>query len=98
MPVIGIVGAGWAIFVSYVVMALALFIFLQRNYPVNYHYKKLSLMACAALLVLMGNMFAGQMPPIHALILRIIMLCIYPVLALLIILKVKTRKELSAQN
>lgn len=98
VPVIGIVGAGWAIFVSYVVMALALFIFLQRNYPVNYHYKKLSLMACAALLVLMGNMFAGQMPPIHALILRIIMLCIYPVLALLIILKVKTRKELSAQN
>jgi O-antigen/teichoic acid export membrane protein len=52
VPNIGIIGAGWAILISYAVMAASLFIFLQRNYPIKYEYKKLILtgvLICAAL-------------------------------------------------
>jgi O-antigen/teichoic acid export membrane protein len=48
VPRVGIVGAGWAILASYFVMALSLFIFLQRNYPIKYEYKKLSVIALLA--------------------------------------------------
>lgn len=93
VPHIGIVGAGWAIFSSYAVMALCLFIFLQRNYPIAYQYRKLSLMAAAVLLMLLANMFAAQMSDANALILRIILLALYPAAMFLIIKKVSTAKD-----
>ena len=93
VPHIGIVGAGWAIFSSYAVMALCLFVFLQRNYPIAYQYRKLSLMAAAVLLMLLANMFAAQMSDANALILRIILLALYPAAMFLIIKKVRTAKD-----
>lgn len=93
VPHIGIVGAGWAIFSSYAVMALCLFVFLQRNYPIAYQYRKLSLMAAAVLLMLLANMFAAHMSDANALILRIILLALYPAAMFLIIKKVRTAKD-----
>ena len=43
VPLIGITGAGWAVALSYGAMALALFGFTQKNYPIPYEYKKIAL-------------------------------------------------------
>ena len=67
-------------------------IFLQRNYPITYQYRKLSLMAAAVLLMLLANMFATQINDLNALILRIILLTLYPAVMFIIIKKVKTAK------
>ena len=50
VPHIGILGAGWAVAVSYAVMAAALFTFTQKVYPIPYEYKKLAgmLLVCLA--------------------------------------------------
>ncbi|CUS96976.1 lipopolysaccharide biosynthesis protein [Candidatus Chrysopegis kryptomonas] len=41
IPSIGMYGAAWATFVSYFVMAVSLFLIVQRIYPVKYEYAKL---------------------------------------------------------
>ena len=50
VPHIGILGAGWAVALSYAAMALSLFCFTQKNFPIPYEYKRVGLMAlvCAA--------------------------------------------------
>ena len=50
VPHIGIIGAGWAVALSYAAMAAALFSFTQKTYPIPYEYKKLMymLLACVA--------------------------------------------------
>ena len=49
VPRVGITGAGWAILISFIVMAGGLFIFLQKTYPIKYEYGKLALiLICAA--------------------------------------------------
>ena len=93
VPHIGITGAGWAIFTSYVVMALCLFVFLQRNYPIKYQYKKLSLMAACAVLALLVNMFAKQLPQAQDLAVKIIVLCIYPCVVFAVLKLVKDGKN-----
>ncbi len=49
VPRIGVTGAGVAILLSYISMALTLFIFLQINYPIKYDYKRLGLISACAL-------------------------------------------------
>ena len=44
VPHIGIVGAGWAVALSYAAMAAALFCFTHKVYPIRYEYKKLAVM------------------------------------------------------
>lgn len=73
VPMVGIIGAGWAIFVSYIVMAVSLFIFLQRNYPLKYEYKKIAFITGVVLVFLaLNNLFK------NALNAQIILLIIYP--------------------
>lgn len=49
VPHIGILGAGWAVAISYAVMAAALFTFTQKVYPIPYEYKKLAVMLLVCL-------------------------------------------------
>ena len=49
VPHIGILGAGWAVAVSYAAMAGALFAFTQKVYPIPYEYKKLAVMLLVCL-------------------------------------------------
>lgn len=85
VPRIGIVGAGWAILISYIVMAGGLFIFLQKTYPIRYEYKKLSLiLLCAA-----AVFAAPQVLPDINLPIKIAAVLIYPA-AMWLIIKPKT--------
>ena len=80
VPHIGILGAGCAVACSYFAMATALFIFTQKNYPLPYQYGKL------ALLGLLGGAIAyGAYLSDGALSVKVILLCIYPAGAGLII-------------
>ena len=82
VPMVGIIGAGWAIFVSYIIMAVSLFIFLQRNYPINYEYKKIGFIAGVVLVFLaLNNMFK------NILTVQIILLIIYPLIISLVLNK-----------
>lgn len=55
VPRLGILGAGWAVTLSYAAMAAALFIFTQRVYGIPYEYKKLACM----LVVCVGTALAA---------------------------------------
>ena len=80
VPRIGIVGAGWAVACSYFSMATALFIFTHKNYPLPYQYGKLILLGLLALMIaFISRISAGQLPT------KIILLCVYPLLAGLIV-------------
>lgn len=41
IPLFGMYGSAWATFISYLVMAISLFITVQRIYPIRYEYEKL---------------------------------------------------------
>lgn len=73
VPHIGILGAGWAVAVSYAVMAAALFAFTQKVYPIPYEYKKLAgmLLVCLAT-VGMARYFGGNVWA------EVILLTLYP--------------------
>ena len=75
VPQLGIVGAGWAVTCSYLVMAGALFRFTQKNYTIPYQYSKLVWLA------LLGLLWVGVSYLCAALWVRILLLCLYPVLA-----------------
>lgn len=80
VPMFGIIGAGWAIFVSYLIMAGSLFIFLQKNYPIKYEYKKVAFIAGVVLVFLvLNNLFK------NALNMQIILLVLYPFLISLVL-------------
>ena len=87
VPRVGIVGAGWAVAASYFVMACCLFAFTQKVYGVPYEYARLALLALLA-----GGMAAwvctaaDNFSPRHLLELKIVLLCLYPLLAGLIVL------------
>lgn len=91
VPRIGIIGAGWAIFTSYFVMALALFIFGQRNYKINYEYKKIFLIA---VIIIAGYFIGSRFDNFNMVvnyISKIILLCLYP-LSIFLILRGKQPK------
>lgn len=89
VPQMGIQGAGWAIFAGYVVMAACLFTFLQNNYPIKYQYKRLSFITLAIILTLILNICFAQTETIKALIIKVVLLTLYPIFMLVIIKKVK---------
>ena len=78
VPRAGIIGAGWAILISYFVMAASLFIFLQKNYPIKYEYRKLSLIFGCVFLMLLLNFYTARFGAAHGVALKVIALCIYP--------------------
>lgn len=78
VPHIGILGAGWAIALSYGTMALALFVFTQKNYTIPYEYKKLAAIAVACIASSLIIYAAGKNDIQSLLLLKITLLSIYP--------------------
>ena len=79
VPRLGILGAGWAVALSYASMALALFTFTQKNYTLPYEYKKLAAIlgvciATGAVVYVCKGQSAG-----FVLTLKILLLTLYPV-------------------
>ena len=79
VPHIGILGAGWAILASYFVMALALYIFGQKNYKIDYEYKKIFLIA----IIIIASFFTGSQFDNFEIktnyIYKMGLLCLYPI-------------------
>ncbi len=79
VPHVGILGAGWAVALSYAAMAFALFRFTQKNYTLPYEYKKLSLIALTCVLsALAVYICRGKSGP-TILTVKIVTLTLYPV-------------------
>ena len=80
VPHLGILGAGWAVALSYGAMAIALFCFTRRVYPIPYEYKKLAaLFILGASTVLVCKAFGG------GLVVKVILLSVYPAVMALIL-------------
>ncbi len=79
VPHMGILGAGWAVALSYGAMALALFRFTQKHYPIPYEYKKLACLAGVCILSACIATFASKQIPQSALLIKIILLSMYPI-------------------
>jgi len=80
---LGIYGSAWATFISYFVMAISLFIIVQKIYPVKYEYPNLakigiSTLICFALYKLI-NLSLIQLTPA---ILKLIFLGLFFILTL----------------
>lgn len=93
VPKVGIIGAGWAVALSYFCMACALFFFTQKVYPLRYEYGKLALItlligATAAAAALSGYYYPGS----KDLCARIALLVVYPLLVFFI---VRPKKQIS---
>jgi len=74
VPHIGILGAGWAVLISYAVMATALFCFTRRVYPIPYEYKKLAVLLTTALFFFLLNRWTGNLLGV-----KILLLVVYPI-------------------
>ena len=79
VPYIGILGAGWAVALSYGAMALALFCFTQKHYTLPYEYKKLAGLAVACILTAIVVHIVSKNAPQAALLVKVVLLSIYPV-------------------
>jgi O-antigen/teichoic acid export membrane protein len=93
VPRVGITGAGWAIFISYIMMAGALFVFLQRHYPIAYEYKKLCLIAACITAMLMLNLYLSAAADIKTIAIKAAALALYPAVVFLIVTCVKNKPD-----
>lgn len=85
VPFMGILGAGWAVALSYGAMALALFSFTQKNYPIPYEYKKIALMTLTAV-VTASVVYALRTQPLAVILgAKIALLTLYPALMFFIL-------------
>ena len=87
VPHIGIVGAGWAVALSYAAMAGALFLFTQKVYPIQYEYKKLAAMAAVCVATAAVSYGFSRCSGWTPLGIKIILLTLYPLWMWLIIRK-----------
>ena len=90
VPQIGILGAGWAVLLSYAVMALALFVFTQKVYPISYEYKNIALMILVIFITVGICWWMQTRHPVYLLPVKICLLAIYPLWMWLIL---KRRNE-----
>ena len=80
VPRLGIVGAGWAVALSYGAMAGALFTFTRKVYPLPYEYKKLAAMGLTVVVTMFCCRVCG-----NSLMVKILLLTLYPgVMALIL--------------
>ncbi len=84
VPHIGILGAGWAVALSYASMATALFCFTRRVYPLPYEYGKLA----ALVLLIGGTLLIGQLSG-NTIGIKIVLLILYPGITALILRRTK---------
>jgi O-antigen/teichoic acid export membrane protein len=87
VPRIGIIGAGWAIFISYFAMAAGLFVFLQKNYPIKYEYKKLILTAALMAAAVCFNFWLGAAITVNTMLIKAVILILYCAAMVLVIKK-----------
>ncbi len=87
VPHIGILGAGWAVALSYGAMALALFCFTQKNYTLPYEYGKLAGIAILCVATALVAYSTGKHFPASILSIKICLLSAYPLLMALFIRK-----------
>lgn len=87
VPHIGILGAGWAVALSYGAMAFALWSFTQKNYTVPYEYEKLAGIAIACISTALVVCFTEKQFPSCLLSVKICLLCAYPLTMALLIKK-----------
>lgn len=73
VPHIGILGAGWAVALSYAAMAGALFAFTQKVYPIAYEYKKIGYMGLVCLATVLAARYFN-----HSVWSEVILLTLYP--------------------
>ncbi|WP_428898059.1 Membrane protein involved in the export of O-antigen and teichoic acid [Parelusimicrobium proximum] len=86
IPRVGILGAGMAIFLSYVVMAGVLFVFLQRNYPIEYEYGKIAKLALSATaVVFVLYILPDSLPAMWTVGVKVALLILFPLIALKVI-------------
>ncbi len=78
VPHIGILGAGWAVALSYGAMALALFCFTQKHYHIPYEYKKLTGLAAACIGSALFVFFVEKYAPQSTLLIKLLLLTFYP--------------------
>ncbi len=75
IPRWGIMGAAWATFAGYLVMAFTLYIVVQRIFPVQYQYGRLAKLVFVTVLIFLLRQWFGEPP-----LLRLLLLLIcYPV-------------------
>lgn len=91
VPHFGIVGAGWAVALSYAAMAGALFMFTQKVYPIAYEYKKLILMLGACTATAIACALSSSCGPRAVLGVKIMLLTLYP-LWMWLILRTPSRR------
>ncbi len=60
IPRWGIMGAAWATFAGYLVMALSLFTIVQRIYPVHYQYSRLAKLVFVSVLIFLLRQWFGE--------------------------------------
>lgn len=87
VPLLGILGAGWAVALSYGAMAVALFRFTQKNYTLPYEYKKLACIGLSCALCALCVRLLGNTAQTTLLTLKISLLTVYPLAMWLIIKK-----------
>lgn len=87
VPHIGILGAGWAVALSYGAMALALFRFTQKHYPIPYEYKKVLMLATTCVLTALVAYLVGKNAPQSVLFIKVVLLSVYPLWIWLIVKK-----------
>jgi O-antigen/teichoic acid export membrane protein len=77
IPVMGIMGAAIATLLSYSVMAVVLFIVVQRFYPVRYEFVRLAKITVSAVIVM--GLYAAVPPPLPSLMWKAILLALFVV-------------------
>ncbi len=92
VPHIGILGAGWAVTLSYGAMALALFCFTQKHYTLPYEYKKLAAIAFVCIATALLSYVGGKYAPMWSLLFKVCLLTVYPFIMLLVVKKPKWLK------
>ena len=78
VPHLGILGAGWAVALSYGSMALALFLFTQKHYTLPYEYKKLGCIAAACILAALAVCLVDKNAAQLTLGVKVGLLTLYP--------------------
>lgn len=85
VPHIGILGAGWAVMLSYASMAMALYFFTRQVYPLPYEYKKLAALFLLGIALVVTSKISGG-----NIWVKIILLTLYPAIAGLILRRKKS--------
>jgi O-antigen/teichoic acid export membrane protein len=92
IPTVGFMGAAYSSMISFGVGAIALYIVLQRVYPIRYEYRRLGILAISVI-TLYGMYLLARFEDIDSIPIRLVLLVCWPLL--LFILKFFSMEELA---